>query len=169
MYMCCVRFQTAQIVPMVYTGNCVVYDFDCSPHSMNYEPQPAPFSLGPISLIITLSVVCLVQSYNYADCPPCPMNYEPHVAPDSGRYHLIITRECGNITSMSCNYAEGSVVVSFKISRCLQTVPVVHTKACAGGPFPFNHWHKYCTCTQATCTVWWWCVDVFVVVLCACG
>ena len=22
------------------------------------------------------------------------------------------------------------------------------------------HWRKYCTCTQATCTVWWWSVVV---------
>ena len=34
---------TAWIVPMVY-GNCVVYDCDSPPCSMNYEPRP--FSLG---------------------------------------------------------------------------------------------------------------------------
>ena len=27
---------------------------------------------------------------------------------------------------------------------------------CTGGVFYFNHWHKYSTCTRATCTVWWW-------------
>ena len=25
----------------------------------------------------------------------------------------------------------------------------------AGGAFPFSHWHKYLTCTRATCIVWW--------------
>ena len=24
--------------------------------------------------------------------------------------------------------------------------------------FPSTHWCRYCTCTQTTCTVWWWCV-----------
>ena len=27
---------------------------------------------------------------------------------------------------------------------------------CAGGAFSSSHWRKYCTCTQATYTVWWW-------------
>ena len=27
---------------------------------------------------------------------------------------------------------------------------------CTGGLFPSTHWRTYSTCTQATCTVWWW-------------
>ena len=23
--------------------------------------------------------------------------------------------------------------------------------------FSSAHWHRYCICTQATCTLWWWC------------
>ena len=33
-------------------------------------------------------------------------------------------------------------------------VPLVAT--CAGGLFPSTHWRTYFTCTQATCTVWWY-------------
>ena len=27
---------------------------------------------------------------------------------------------------------------------------------CASGTFSSSHWRKHCTCTRATCTVWWW-------------
>ena len=35
----------------------------------------------------------------------------------------------------------------------------------AGGVFPFSHWHKYLTCTRATCILWW----LLYVVVCVCG
>ena len=42
----------------------------------------------------------------------------------------------------------------------LAHVVVSPSATCAGGAFSSSHWRKYCTCTRATCTVWWWSVVV---------
>ena len=42
----------------------------------------------------------------------------------------------------------------------LAHVVVSPSATCAGGAFSSIHWRKYCTCTRATCTVWWWSVVV---------
>ena len=36
-----------------------------------------------------------------------------------------------------------------------QILVVSPIATCAGGVYPSTHWRRYCTCTQATCTVWW--------------
>ena len=53
---------------------------------------------------------------------------------------------CGfSLLSNGANISFAHVVVSLSAT-------------CAGGAFSFSHWHKNCTGTRATYTVWWWSV-----------
>ena len=38
----------------------------------------------------------------------------------------------------------------------LANMVVSPSATCTGGVFASTCWHRYCTCTPATCTVWWW-------------
>ena len=43
--------------------------------------------------------------------------------------------------------------------------PLAHmvvSVTCASGAFSSSHWRKYCTCTWATCTVWWFIVKLII-------
>ena len=67
-------------------------------------------------------------------------------------------------TGGGCHQLQLALVVLFH-SATSDNSPLAHVVAspsatCAGGSFSSSHWHKYCTCTRATCTVWWWSVVV---------
>ena len=53
-----------------------------------------------------------------------------------------------------------SVLVVFFHSTMDTHTPPAHmvvspSATCMDSVFSSTHWHKHCTCTQATCTVWW--------------
>ena len=62
-----------------------------------------------------------------------------------------------------CHQLQLALVVLYHLAS--KDGPLAHMvvspfATCAGGAFSSSHWHKYCTCTRATCTVWWWSVVV---------
>ena len=67
-------------------------------------------------------------------------------------------------TGGGCHQLQLVLVVLFHSATSADS-PLAHVVAspsatCAGGAFSSIHWRKYCTCTRATCTVWWWSVVV---------
>ena len=63
-------------------------------------------------------------------------------------------------TGGGCHQLQLALVVLFHSATSADS-PLAHVVAspsatCAGGAFSSSHWRKYCTCTRATCTVWWW-------------
>ena len=69
-------------------------------------------------------------------------------------------------TGGGCHQLQLALVVLFHSATSADS-PLAHvvvspSATCAGGAFSSSHWRKYCTCTRATCTVWWWSVVVVV-------
>ena len=67
-------------------------------------------------------------------------------------------------TGGGCHQLQLALVVLFHSATSADS-PLAHvvvspSATCAGGAFSSSHWRKYCTCTRATCTVWWWSVVV---------
>ena len=67
-------------------------------------------------------------------------------------------------TGGGCHQLQLALVVLFHSATSADS-PLAHvvvspSATCAGGAFSSIHWRKYCTCTRATCTVWWWSVVV---------
>ena len=65
-------------------------------------------------------------------------------------------------TGGGCHQLQLALVVHFHSATSADS-PLAHVVAspsatCAGVAFSSSHWRKYCTCTWATCTVWWWSV-----------
>ena len=63
-------------------------------------------------------------------------------------------------TGGGCHQLQLALVVLFHSATSADS-PLTHvvvspSATCAGGAFSSIHWRKYCTCTRATCTVWWW-------------
>ena len=63
-------------------------------------------------------------------------------------------------TGGGCHQLQLALVVLFHSATSADS-PLAHVVAspsatCAGGAFSSSHLRKYCTCTRATCTVWWW-------------
>ena len=62
-------------------------------------------------------------------------------------------------TGGGCHQLQLAPVVLFHSATSADS-PLAHvvvspSATCAGGAFSSIHWRKYCTCTRATCTVWW--------------
>ena len=62
-------------------------------------------------------------------------------------------------TGGGCHQLQLALVVLFHSATSADS-PLAHvvispSATCAGGAFSSIHWRKYCTCTRATCTVWW--------------
>ena len=60
----------------------------------------------------------------------------------------------------SCNLHSWCFFTVTSTDSPLAHVVVSPSATCTGGAFSSIHWRKYCTCTRATCTVWWWSVVV---------
>ena len=63
-------------------------------------------------------------------------------------------------TGGGCHELQLALVVLFHSATSADS-PLAHvvvspSATCAGGAFSSSHWRKYCTCTRATCTVWWY-------------
>ena len=99
---------------------------------------------------------------------PCVLTFAPYIL-------TFGPCACGvSLLSTGANIPLALVVVVTSCnlrSWCFFTQPlaqIVHLQTwwyhplatCAGGAFSSSHWRKYCTCTRATCTVWWWSVVV---------
>ena len=69
-------------------------------------------------------------------------------------------------TGGGCHQLQLALVVLFPSATSADS-PLAHVVAspsatCTGGAFSSSHWRKYCICTRATCTVWWWSVVVYI-------
>ena len=53
------------------------------------------------------------------------------------------------------------VLVAFFLQPLAEAL-LAPVPTCTGGLFPSTHWCIYSACAQATCTVWWWSVVVYI-------
>ena len=69
-------------------------------------------------------------------------------------------------TGGGCHQLQLALVVLFHSATSadspLANVVVSPSATCAGGAFSSSHWRKYCTCTRATCTVWWYMYIIYI-------
>ena len=117
--------------------------------------------------------LALMLALTFAPCvltfAPCVLTFAPYIL-------TFAPCACGvSLLSNGANIPLAQVVVVTSCNLCqyvglfhsatstdspLAHVVVSPSATCAGGSFSFIHWRKYCTCTWATCTVWWWAVVV---------
>ena len=70
-------------------------------------------------------------------------------------------------TGGGCHQLQLALVVLFQSAtsadRPLAHVVVSPSATCIDGAFSSRQWRKTCTCTQATCTVWWGYIYIYTV------
>ena len=87
---------------------------------------------------------------------PCILTFAPCACGVLSSFNWYKHSTC---TGGGCHQLQLALVVLFQSAtsadRPLAHVVVSPSATCIDGAFSSRQWRKTCTCTQATCTVWW--------------
>ena len=113
-------------------------------------------------VVVVVVACCCCMPYRLALMPACcVLTFAPYIltfGPCACGVSLLSTGAniplAQVVVVTSCNLRRWCVFHSATSADSPLAHMVVSSSAsCSGGGFSSCHWHKYCTCTQATCTV----------------
>ena len=125
------------------------------------------WSVVVVVVVVVACCCCILYRLALMLAPtfaPCVLTVAPYIltfGPGACGVSLLSTgANNSTCTGGGCHQLQLALVVLFHSATSADS-PLAHVVAspsatCAGGAFSSSHWRKYCTCTRATCTVWWY-------------